>query len=69
MRLAGGANRLPTGTSMYIESGKIFDLNGQNQTINTLTCEWPGPTERRGDIHASVAATCGATASSPGRAG
>ncbi|NLF72355.1 MAG: hypothetical protein GX575_25245, partial [Candidatus Anammoximicrobium sp.] len=38
LQLAGGANRLPTGTSLHIDSGKIFDLNGQNQTINLLTC-------------------------------
>ena len=38
LQLAGGANRLNTAANMFIAAAGIFDLNGQNQAVNSLTC-------------------------------
>jgi autotransporter-associated beta strand protein len=37
LQLSGGTNRLPTSTALSISNAGIFDLNGQNQTISSLS--------------------------------
>lgn len=40
LRLAGGDNRINTTNDVTLQTGSTFDLNGQNQTIDSL--DWSG---------------------------